>query len=75
MLKRTTTLTTVPAEARLLWSVDEAAVVMGIGHSLLWDLVMRRKIASIKIGRSRRIPTTALQAYIAEQLAEFGQGA
>ncbi len=69
MLKRNNTLITVAPEVRLLYSVDEAAALMSIGHSLLWDLVMRREIASIKVGRSRRIPVAALQAYIAEQLA------
>ena len=75
MLKRNNAVTTVAPEARLLYSVDEAAALMGIGHSLLWDLVMRREIASIKVGRSRRIPVAALHTYIAGQLADSGQGA
>lgn len=75
MLKRNNAVTTVAPEARLLYSVDEAAALMGIGRSLLWELVMRREIDSIKVGRSRRIPVAALHAYIAGQLTDSGQGA
>ena len=74
MLKRSNPLTTVASEVRLLYSVDEAAALMGIGHSLLWDLVMRREIASIKVGRSRRIPLSALHDYVARKLLEQDGG-
>src|SRR5262249_40431068 len=42
-------------EMKLLLSVDEAAAVMSLGRSLVYDLVMQHQIASIKVGRMRRI--------------------
>ena len=35
----------------------------------LYDLIRKREIASVRIGRSRRIPAAALRAYV-ERLAE-----
>lgn len=75
MRKRNVDAVEVPAQMKLLLSVDEAAAMMSIGRNLVYDLVMRRQIASIKLRRSRRIPVAALQEFVARQLAEFGKGA
>lgn len=75
MRKRNVDAVEVPAHMKLLLSVDEAAAMMSIGRNLVYDLVMRRQIASVKLGRSRRIPVAALQEFVARQLAEFGKGA
>lgn len=53
-----------------LVTVAEASVLMGISRSLLYSLVMRGEVPSIKIGRARRIPVAAIDAWIAKQLAE-----
>src|SRR5690349_9864968 len=37
---------------KLLLSVAEAAAMLSLGRTQVYDLVMRRQIASIKIGRS-----------------------
>jgi excisionase family DNA binding protein len=56
-----------PPEQRLLLTVSEAAQRLGIGRSLLYELLTEGKIESIHVGRLRRIPPEALAAYIAGQ--------
>ena len=50
-----------------LLSVAEASVIMGISRSLLYSLVMSGEVRSLKIGRARRIPLTAIDEFIEEQ--------
>jgi excisionase family DNA binding protein len=54
---------------RLLLSPEEAAESLGVCRSRLYDLIRKREITSVRIGRSRRIPVAALRAYV-ERLAE-----
>ena len=56
-------------ETKLLLSVDEAAMALSVGRSLVYELVMREEIVSVKVGRLRRIPYAALQAYVNRQMA------
>ena len=49
---------------RILYSCTEAAALMGLGRSLVYQLVMRGDLHSIKLGRARRIPAKALDEYI-----------
>jgi excisionase family DNA binding protein len=51
-------------DQRLLLTVSEAAQRLGIGRSLLYELLTEGKIESIHVGRLRRIPPEALAAYI-----------
>ena len=58
------------ADQRLLLTVSEAAQRLGIGRSLLYELLTEGKIESIHVGRLRRISPNALAAYIeGERLA------
>ena len=54
----------------LLLTVSQAADRLELGRSLVYELVMRGEIASIKVGRARRIPAAALEQFVAERLAE-----
>lgn len=54
----------------LLLTVQEAAHRLGLDRSALYPRVMRGEIVSIRIGRSRRIPATALSEYVARLIAE-----
>lgn len=47
----------------ILLTVDEAARRLGIGRSFLYSLLRSGEVDSVKIGRSRRIPVKALQAF------------
>jgi excisionase family DNA binding protein len=48
----------------ILVSVDDAAQMLSIGRTAAWELVRKRKIRSVKIGRARRVPIAAIQEYI-----------
>lgn len=52
---------------KLLYTIEEAAEALSIGRTVLYELVMRRQIRSIKIGKARRIPTNSLTAFIEQQ--------
>lgn len=49
---------------QLLYSPDEAAPLLGIGKSTLFELIARGEIESFKIGKLRKIPREALTAYV-----------
>ena len=54
----------------MLLTVPEAAMRLGLGRSLTYSLVMSGAIASITIGRARRIPVSALEEFIARRMAD-----
>jgi len=53
-----------------LLSVDEAAVALSLGRSAVYDLIMSKELASIKVGRTRRVPVVALHRYVSRRLEE-----
>ena len=55
---------------RLLLTVPEAARRLGMGRSFIYELVSKGEIKSIKLGRSRRIPVSALEEFIEAKLSE-----
>ena len=61
-------------ENRMLITVTEAAVRLGVGRSYLYSRVMAGDIASVKLGRSRRIPLRALDEFVAEHLKSEADG-
>jgi excisionase family DNA binding protein len=54
----------------ILVTVEDAAEMLSIGRTAAWELVRKRKIKSVKIGRTRRIPITAIQEYIQQLIEE-----
>lgn len=52
------------APPRLL-SIDEAAAAAGIGRSLLYNLIGRGEVRSVRVGRRRLIPSDAVAELIA----------
>ena len=53
---------------RLLLTIPEAAQVLGVSRSILYQLVQAGEVATIKIGRSRRVPIVALEQYVSARL-------
>jgi excisionase family DNA binding protein len=53
------------AESRLLLTVEAAAELLSVGRTTVYELVATGELASVKIGRSRRIPYQALCRFIA----------
>ncbi len=54
---------------KLLYTTTEAADMLGIGRSKIYELMDAGVLRSVKIGRARRIPAEAFRACI-ESLAE-----
>jgi excisionase family DNA binding protein len=52
-----------PTPERVLLTVEEAAEQLAIGRTLTYKLIANGEIESIRIGRLRRVPTTAIQDY------------
>jgi excisionase family DNA binding protein len=48
----------------LLLRVEQAAIQLGISRTVAFRLVREGGLASVKIGRSRRIPQHAIDAYV-----------
>ncbi len=60
--------TPAPATPKLLLTPQEAADALGIHRATLYELLMSGEIASISIGRARRIAVATLEAWIAGKL-------
>jgi excisionase family DNA binding protein len=58
---------------KLLYRVPEAARLLALGPSKMWELIARGEISSVKIDGSRRISRDAIEAYVA-RLAGGGDG-
>ncbi|MFC4530256.1 helix-turn-helix domain-containing protein [Sphaerisporangium dianthi] len=56
--------------AKLLLTVPEAVNALSISRAQLYRLMDSGAIPYLHIGRSRRIPLSALETYIAELLAK-----
>ena len=51
---------------KLLYTAEEAAGVLGLGRSKVFELLATGELRSVKIGRARRITLDALQAFVNE---------
>lgn len=49
---------------RLLLKPEEAAEVLSIGRSKVYELMGSGELASVRIGTSRRVPTEALVEFV-----------
>lgn len=58
---------------KVLLTPEEAAARLGIGRTKVFDLIANGRLKSVSIGRSRRVPTAALEAFVA-QLQNDGDG-
>ena len=58
-------------------TVKEVARRLAVGRTTVYELIARQELMAIKIGRARRIPESALERWIAQQLidkeVEYGQ--
>ncbi len=53
------------APDRLLLTVEEAGATLGVGRSLMYELIARGDIETVRVGRLRRIRPTDLREYVA----------
>ncbi|MGQ0631496.1 MAG: excisionase family DNA-binding protein [Sporichthyaceae bacterium] len=52
------------AHARLLLTVEEAGAAIGVGRSLMYELIANGDLQTVRVGRLRRIRPEALQEYV-----------
>jgi excisionase family DNA binding protein len=55
---------------RVLLSIPEAGQVLHLGETKVKQLVARGELTSVKIGKSRRIPATAISGYVDRLVSE-----
>jgi excisionase family DNA binding protein len=60
-----------PMSERLALSVEEAGALLGISRDLAYDLVARRELPSVRLGRRLVVPRRALEEALG-RLAEAG---
>lgn len=51
-------------DERLLLSVVEAARRLGIGRTLMYELLGSGRVQSVHVGRLRKVPPEALEAFV-----------
>jgi excisionase family DNA binding protein len=54
----------------LALSVEEAAEALGLGRTKVFELVSGGQLRSIKVGRRRLVPVSALEQFITQRLIE-----
>jgi excisionase family DNA binding protein len=51
----------------LLVSVQSAARILAVGSTTVYELIAAGELESIHIGKSRRVPLAALQAFVQQR--------
>lgn len=59
-----------PVPARVMFTAEEAAEQLGIGRTVMFRLIRNGDIASVRIGRLRRVPASAIQDYAARLVSD-----
>jgi excisionase family DNA binding protein len=55
---------------KVLVSVDEAARLLSLGRTMVYRLMMRNELRSVKVGRNRRIVVSSLHEYVGRLMAK-----
>ena len=58
------------AEMKVLVSVDEAAAMLSLGRTLVWELVRKKELQSVKVGRTRRILVSSVHEYVEKLMTQ-----
>ena len=58
----------------LLLSVEQTAIVLGLGRTRTYELVMSGRISSIKVGRRRLVVQSSLDAFVTNLLDQQSKG-
>jgi excisionase family DNA binding protein len=49
---------------RMLFTVRETAEMLGVSRSRVYELIWAERLASVKIGRSRRVSWASIQRFV-----------
>ena len=52
---------------KLLLKPSEVTQILSIGRSLVYELIARKEIPSIRLGRCIRVPSESLQRWLKDQ--------
>jgi excisionase family DNA binding protein len=55
---------------QLLIKPEEAAKAISVSRSTFYEMLARREIESVSIGRSRRIPVAALRRWVEDRASQ-----
>jgi excisionase family DNA binding protein len=58
------------AVPRRLLTPEEAAQALGIGRTLVYELIGSGRLRSVRIGACRRVPVTAVDEFVDELLGD-----
>lgn len=58
-----------PLPPRILLTVEEAGQRLGVGRTMAYSLVRSGALESVRIGRLRRVPVSAIDAFAARLVA------
>ncbi|WAL65945.1 helix-turn-helix domain-containing protein [Amycolatopsis cynarae] len=64
-----------PLSERVMLTAEEAAEQLGIGRTLMFKLLRAGQIESVRIGRLRRVPVSAIRDYAARLVAGTNRNA
>lgn len=53
-------------EPKILWSIPDSAQQISVGRSMMYELIARGDIGTVKIGRRRLVPHAELERYVAK---------
>ncbi len=53
-----------PAQVRMLLTAEQAAQLLAIGRTKVFELIRSGELESIRIGSSRRIPIDAIESFV-----------
>jgi excisionase family DNA binding protein len=70
MHKRSGASELIAIEAKVLVSMEEAAAMLSLGRTVVYELVRRRELCSVKVGRNRRVVAASLHEYVGRLLAQ-----
>ena len=61
---------TLETDQRLMVKIPEACRLTDLGRTTLYDLINRKQITVVKVGKAVRIPVASLRAWVDRQAAE-----
>jgi len=59
---------------KVLYKPEEAAEALGLGRATVYELMRAGDLESVTIGRARRVPAAAIEAYV-QRLRDQQSGA
>ena len=59
---------------RVLYRVEDAAALLSVSRSRIYELIRSNQLRTVQVGSSRRVPARSLDEYVARLLRGSGRG-